>query len=100
MVPVRYRGGALAGPAHGPHGSLAELYALHLFGLPGDGVVDRQRDLAAALPVSGRKPMTFLAWRRTSPRPTRSPRTLSPACAIKAARDPGNVFRSNFPVNC
>ncbi|GAA4258622.1 FAD-binding oxidoreductase [Dactylosporangium darangshiense] len=96
-IQVRHLGGALAGPAHGPHGPLTEPFAVYMLSLPGDGVLERQRELAAALPVSGRKPLTFLAPHETAA-DAFAPDALARLRAIKRERDPGNVFRSNFPV--
>ncbi|GAA4444396.1 FAD-binding oxidoreductase [Phytohabitans houttuyneae] len=101
-VQLRHLGGAFTRPSDSPHGPLTEPYALYLFGLPTDpaaaaAVTARQRDLAAALPASGRKPYTFLnpdedASDAFTPEATARLRTL------KRQLDPHNLFRANFPV--
>lgn len=101
-VQLRHLGGAFAGPSDSPHGPLTEPYLLYLFGLPiepavATRIVDRQRALAEALPVSGRKPATFL-----NPSETLAdaipPVALDRLRGIKAERDPAGRFRSNFPT--
>ncbi|GLY84466.1 FAD-binding oxidoreductase [Actinoallomurus iriomotensis] len=101
-VQIRHLGGALAGPSDSPHGPLTEPYALYLFGIPSDpatarAVADRQRAFADTLPVSGRKPVTFLNPAETMADAV-PPAALTRLRAIKHRRDPHNVFRSNFPV--
>ncbi|WP_433226783.1 FAD-binding oxidoreductase [Microtetraspora malaysiensis] len=101
-VQIRHLGGAFARPSDSPHGPLAEPYALYLFGIPTDpatarAVVDKQRALAGALPVSGRKPLTFLNPGETAADAFTST-TLSRLRAVKRHRDPHNTFRSNFPM--
>lgn len=99
-VQLRHLGGALAGPSDSPHGPLTEPYAAYMFGSPSDSasaaaIAARQQDLADALPVSGRKPVTFL-------NPSESLADALPAESldrlrrIKAERDPSGLFRSNF----
>ncbi|RKN22296.1 FAD-binding oxidoreductase [Micromonospora musae] len=101
-VQIRHLGGALARPSDSPHGPLTEPYALYLFGIPTDPataeqVTVKQRALADALPVSGRKPLTFL-------NPTESvsdaftPAVLTRLRGVKRRHDPRNLVRSNFPV--
>jgi FAD/FMN-containing dehydrogenase len=101
-VQVRHLGGAFAGPSDSPHGPLTEPYALYLFGIPTDpataeAVTAKQRALAAALPVSGRKPFTFLDPAETAA-DAFSPQVLDRLRAIKRQHDPHNVFRANFPM--
>ncbi|MGP4104975.1 FAD-linked oxidase, partial [Nonomuraea sp. KM90] len=101
-VQIRHLGGAFTRPSDTPHGPLTEPYALYLFGIPADpataaAVTARQRDLAEALPVSGRKPFTFLNPAETAA-DAFAPAALTRLRAIKRRHDPHNVFRSNFPV--
>jgi FAD/FMN-containing dehydrogenase len=101
-VQIRHLGGALARPSDSPHGRLTEPYALYLFGIPTDpaaaeAVSGRQRDLVATLPVSGRKPFTFLNPRE-SVTDAFSTEVLARLRDIKRRRDPDNIFRANHPV--
>lgn len=96
-VQVRHLGGAFARASDSPHGALAEPYALYMFGIPGAGVAARQRLLAEALPVSGRKPFTFLGVDE-GVGDAFSPAVAGRLREIKRRHDPDNVFRSNFPV--
>lgn len=100
LAQIRHLGGAFAQPSDGPLGPLTEPYALYLFGAPSDtasagAIAARQADLVARLPVSGRKPVSFL-------NPTERLADALPATSIerlrriKAQRDPGRVIRSNF----
>jgi hypothetical protein len=102
-VQIRHLGGAFAGPSDSPHGPLAEPYALYLFGVPADparveAITARQRELAGALPVSGRKPFTFLS-------PGETPADAFPPAALHRLRDlerrhnPRATFRANFPIS-
>ncbi|SEG16139.1 FAD/FMN-containing dehydrogenase [Nonomuraea solani] len=97
-VQIRHLGGALAGPSDSPHGPLAEPYALYLFGFPGDDVTARQRGLAESLPVTGRKPYTFLNPGETAA-DAFTPAALARLRAVKRHHDPDGVFRANFPVS-
>ncbi|MEV6305690.1 FAD-binding oxidoreductase [Actinoplanes sp. NPDC051861] len=98
-VQIRHLGGAFTRPSDSPHGPLTEPFALYLFGLPIDpeAVLAKQAGYAAALPVSGRKPFTFL-----NPSETVADAFDSAAVArlrtIKQAVDPKGVFRGSFPV--
>ncbi|MBB5790767.1 FAD-binding oxidoreductase [Jiangella mangrovi] len=105
-VQLRRLGGALARPASdgGACGQLAEPYLLYTFGVPATPQIAaevrrRQTEIAEALLpyTSGRKPFTFLAGgdRAGAAFPTDD---LGRLRAIKQARDPHGVFRSNFPV--
>jgi FAD/FMN-containing dehydrogenase len=96
-VQVRHLGGALARASDSPHGPLAEPFLVYMFGVPTDSVRARQRALAEALPVSGRKPFTFLNPDETVA-DAFSPEVVARLRGIKRARDPHGVFRSNFPV--
>jgi len=96
---IRHLGGALARPFDSAAGHLDEPYALYMYGRPTDGVRERQSDFVRALEpyTSGRKPFTLLA-RGERAASAFSAGTLARLQAIKAARDPQGVFRSNFPV--
>ncbi|MGP4112249.1 FAD-binding oxidoreductase [Streptomyces sp. 4N509B] len=101
-VQIRHLGGAFARPSDSPHGPLTEPYALYLFGIPfdvatGRAVTARQRELAEALPVSGRRSLTYL-HADGSVADVFSAAALARLRDIKRRRDPANVFRSNFPV--
>lgn len=101
-VQLRHLGGAFGGPSDSPHGPLTEPYALYLFGVPADAattaaVTAKQRALTAALPVSGRKPLTFL-HRSESVADVFDPNALARLRAIKSEHDPDGLFRSNYPV--
>ncbi|MFI7704183.1 hypothetical protein [Nonomuraea sp. NPDC049480] len=98
-VQLRHLGGAFTRPSDSP---LTEPYALYLFGVPTDpaaaaAIAVKQRTLAAALPVSGRKPLTFLNPGETVT-DAFTPAALTRLRDIKAHNDPRNIFRSNFPV--
>lgn len=101
-VQVRHLGGALARPSDSPHGALTEPYALYMFGVPsdprtGEAITARQRALAEAVPVSGRKPFTFLNPAETAA-DAFAPEALARLRRVKEARDPHGVFRGTFPV--
>jgi hypothetical protein len=98
-VQIRHLGGALGQPADSAAGHLDEPYALYLYGIPTDGVRERQASLAGALNpyTSGRKPFSLLA-REEQAANAFSADTLARLRAVKAARDPHGVFRSNFAV--
>ncbi|GMA26031.1 oxidoreductase [Luteimicrobium album] len=101
-VQVRHLGGALGRRSDSPHGRLTEPYAVYLFGLPlgpdvTAAVTARQAELAAALPTSGRKPVTFLAPHETLA-DALDEASIARLRALKADRDPRGVLRSNFPV--
>jgi FAD/FMN-containing dehydrogenase len=95
LAQVRHLGGALARESDSPHGALTEPYLAYLFGVPTDVVAARQRELAAALPVSGRKPVTFLNSEE-SLSDALGPEAIARLRRIKAERDPHGVFRANF----
>jgi hypothetical protein len=96
-VQVRHLGGAFAGPSDSPHGPLTAPYLVYLFGAPTRAVLERQRTLAESLPVTGRKPFTFLSPRE-SVADAFTPEVVSRLRAIKREHDPRGVFRANFPV--
>ncbi|WP_114906088.1 FAD-binding oxidoreductase [Ornithinimicrobium murale] len=99
---VRHLQGALARPSDSPHGPLTEPYAVYLFGVPAsesmaEEITRKQARLAAALPASGRKPVTFL-------NPTEklsdalAPTTIERLGTLKKVLDPRQVIRGNFGV--
>ncbi|GAA4604937.1 FAD-binding oxidoreductase [Actinoallomurus liliacearum] len=99
---IRHLGGAFTRPSDSPHGPLTESYALYLFGLPTDpatarAVTARQRAFAENLPVSGRKPLTFLNPGETAA-DAFAPDALARLRDVKGRHDPYDVFRSNVPV--
>jgi FAD/FMN-containing dehydrogenase len=97
-VQLRHLGGGFARPSDSPHGPLTEPYALYLFGIPSAGdVAARQAALAGALPVSGRKPFTFLNPEETVA-DAFTPEVVQRLRAVKQRHDPHRVFRANFPV--
>jgi len=55
------------------------------------------RAFAEALPVSGRKPLTFLGPAESAA-DAFAPAALDRLRAIKRRHDPYGVFRGNFPV--
>lgn len=102
-VQIRHLGGAFARPSDTPHGPLTEPYALSLVGIPTDpaaagAVTARQRALTRALPVSARKPLTFLNPTETAA-DAFSAATLTRLREVKEHHDPHNTIRSNFPVH-
>jgi FAD/FMN-containing dehydrogenase len=97
-VQVRHLGGALARPSDSPHGALTEPYLAYLFGIPTPEVAARLRELAAALPASGRKPVTFLAPDE-SLADALDPAAIARLRDIKSRRDPRGVFRANFSAS-
>ncbi|MFF0729210.1 FAD-binding oxidoreductase [Streptomyces sp. NPDC004134] len=103
-VQLRHVGGALARPSDSPHGALPEPYLLYLFGVPfspevAAGIPARRDALVKALGpyVAGRKPYTFLGPDEGAA-DVFGPESLARLRAVKRARDPQGVFRSNFPV--
>ncbi|WP_405432714.1 FAD-binding oxidoreductase [Micromonospora sp. NBC_00617] len=99
---IRHLGGAFTRPSDSPHGPLTEPYALYLFGIPTDpavaeAVTAKQRALADSLPVSGRKPVTFLNPSETVT-DAFTPAVLARLRTAKRRHDPHNLIRSNFPV--
>ncbi|NJP88473.1 FAD-binding oxidoreductase [Nonomuraea sp. FMUSA5-5] len=101
-VQLRHLGGAFTRPSDTPQGPLTEPYALYMFGIPADpataaAVAGRQRALAESLPVSGRKPLTFLNPDESAA-DAFGPAALERLRAVKQRYDPDGVFRSNVPV--
>jgi FAD/FMN-containing dehydrogenase len=99
-VQIRHLGGALVQPSDSPHGPLREPYAVYLFGVPvsaeiADSIRATQERLIASLPVTGRKPITFLA-------PSESLAAALPVTSLerlrrlKDALDPDGLIRGNF----
>jgi FAD/FMN-containing dehydrogenase len=102
-VQIRHLEGAFTRPSDSPHGPLTEPYALYMFGIPtdpetADAVKGKQATLADALPISGRKPFTFLNPEETAANAF-TPDALARLRRIKAHNDPHNTIRSNFPAN-
>lgn len=99
-VQVRHLGGALAQPSDSPYGALSEPYSVYMFGLTTSeevtqALVRRQAELARALPISGRKPVTYL--NSTEHLGDALPESsLSRLRRLKEERDPNGVFRGNF----
>lgn len=101
-VQLRHLGGAFTRPSDSPLGALEEPYALYMFGVPIDAeraaaIAARQETLVAQLPVSGRKPVTFLNPSESLANAIR-PDALDRLRRIKRERDPAGVFRSNHGV--
>ncbi|WSG19406.1 FAD-binding oxidoreductase [Nonomuraea sp. NBC_01738] len=96
-VQVRHLGGALSWASDSAAGTLAEPYLLYLFGIPGEGVSERQAEFAQAQPTSGRKPYTFLKPGESATQAF-APKTIERLREIKRRRDPNSVFRANYPV--
>jgi hypothetical protein len=101
-VQIRHLGGALSQPSDSPHGPLREPYAVYLFGVPASAEIAAsiratQERLIASLPVTGRKPITFLA-------PSESLAQALPATSLqrlrrlKDVRDPDGIIRGNFDL--
>lgn len=103
-VQIRHLGGALTRPTDSAAGHLSEPYSLFMLGTPATpeaeaAVRERQHQTARALisHTSGRKPLTLLGpGERAATAFTRD--ALARLRAIKRARDPFGVFRSNFPI--
>ncbi|MEW2352349.1 FAD-binding oxidoreductase [Spirillospora sp. NPDC029432] len=99
---IRHLGGAFARPSDSPFGPLTEPYSLYMLGIPTDpaaarAVAAKQRAVAEALPVSGRKPITYLNATETAA-DAFAPAALDRLRDIKHRHDPGDTIRSNFPV--
>lgn len=101
-VQVRHLGGALAGPSDSPHGPLTEPYAAYLFGVPtsaevADAIRVKQVKLASSLPVSGRKPISFLNPSEclSEALPAASVRRL---WSLKKRHDPAGIVLGNFAL--
>lgn len=99
-VQLRHLGGALSRPSDSPHGALTEPFAIYMFGLPtmperAEAIRAKQDALAATLPISGRKPISFLnpAERLSDALPTTSLQRLR---TLKNRWDPAGIIRGNF----
>lgn len=101
-VQVRHLGGALAGPSDSPHGPLAEPYVVYMFGVPvsaalAESITAKQAEIAASLPASGRKPISFL-------NPSEQLSDALPAASLRRLRqlkdvyDPAGIVQGNFPL--
>lgn len=102
-VQIRHLGEAFTRPSDSPHGPLTDPYAVHLIGVPSEQATTmdiraKQQAIADALPVSGRKPVTFLNPTETLA-DAFGPDTLARLREIKRDRDPANLFRGNFPIS-
>ncbi|MER7504366.1 FAD-binding oxidoreductase [Nonomuraea pusilla] len=102
-VQIRHLGGALAEPAAGASGALAEPYLLSMVGLglphTADATRAKQAEVVADLGalVSGRKPYTVLSPGDTAAQAF-DDGTLARLREIKRDRDPHHVLRANYPV--
>lgn len=101
-VQVRHLGGALAQPSNSPHGPLTEPYAIYMFGVPttpdvAEAIRLKQADLATTLPVSGRKPISFLnpSEHLSDALPITSLRRLR---QLKDEYDPRGIVLGNFQL--
>ncbi|MGO1407227.1 MAG: FAD-binding oxidoreductase [Brachybacterium sp.] len=102
MVQIRHLGGAFARPSDSPHGPLTEPFGLYLFGVPTSrgsraAIRARQAQLTAALPTSGRVPLSFLdpSRRLSDALPEPSLRRLR---ALKSRLDPAGLLHGNVEV--
>jgi len=102
VVQIRHLGGALSEPSDSPHGALTEPYAAYMLGVPStdsaaEAIVRRQAALARALPISGRKPVTFLNASEClgDALPQASLERLR---QLKSERDPDRTIQGNFGV--
>ncbi|WP_106814036.1 FAD-binding oxidoreductase [Microbacterium timonense] len=100
-VQVRHLGGAFAQPSDTPQGPLSAEFAVYMFGspafAPAADIAARQQLMAHSLPITGRKPVTFLnpAEQLSDALPAASIARLR---AIKSDCDPAGLFRGNFPA--
>ena len=101
-VQIRHLEGALAQPSDSPHGALTEPYAIYMFGSPisrntSTQIANKQAALAEALPVTGRKPITFL-------NPSENLSAALPPASVKRLQtlkhriDPRKTIRGNFSI--
>lgn len=102
MVQIRHLGGAFAQPSDSPHGPLTDPYAVYMFGVPtssdsAEAITGKQAALATALPISGRKPITFLnpSERLSAALPAAS---LCRLRRLKDEYDPHGLIHGNFPL--
>ncbi|MEJ1086738.1 FAD-binding oxidoreductase [Microbacterium sp. Mu-80] len=101
-VQIRHLQGAFAQPSDSPHGSLTEPYVIYMFGAPADEqaaevISQKQVRLVGSLPVSGRKPMTFLhrSEKLSDALPEASIARLR---ALKTELDPEQRVRGNYAI--
>ena len=101
-VQIRHLGGSLAQPNDNPHGGIREPYAIYMFGTPTDDrvsaqIAQKQAALAEVLPVTGRKPITFLRPEEqlSDALPTTSIDRLR---ALKSTLDPAHTIRGNVGI--
>lgn len=101
-VQIRHLGGALTRGGDSPHGALHEPYAVYMFGVPTTPAVSEEigrkhADLAQSLPISGRKPITFLnpSERLADALPDASLRRL---VDLKNEHDPLRIVQGNFAI--
>ena len=102
IVQVRHLGGALAEASDSPHGALSEEYSISYFGVPfspqvAEALAAHQQKLVQSVPVSGRKPFSFLESGESAAQSFDS-QAYTRLSEIKQAVDPGGIFRSNFPI--
>lgn len=102
IVQIRHLGGAFAQPSDSPHGPLTEPYAVYLFGAPTspegmESIKAKQAELAASLPSSGRKPISFLNPYEglSAALPDASLRRLR---RLKEQHDPYGLIHGNFSL--
>jgi len=101
-VQLRHLRGALTQPSDSPHGTLIEPYAFFALGLPfspelKEAITEKQAQLVASLPVSGRKPISFLSssGRLSDALPEAS---LARLRGLKKMYDPAGIIRGNFSL--
>lgn len=95
---VRHLGGALADPSDSPQGSLTSPFLLSTYAVPDDagipGVQAAHDRIAATLPVTGRRPVTFLAP-GDSLADALPEASLDRLARLAAERDPQGIIRSD-----
>ncbi|WP_069164634.1 FAD-binding oxidoreductase [Nocardia altamirensis] len=102
-IQIRHLGGALAGPASGARGPVAEPYLLYTLGLALPHLVDaihsRNAEIVDAIGghISGLKPYTFLTPAESAAAAF-DEAVLDRLRAVKQARDPRSIIRANYPV--
>ncbi len=101
-VQVRHLGGAFAHPSDSPHGPLTEPYAVYMLGVAAtpdgeEAAAARQAELAAALPVSGRKPISLLN-RSEGLSDALPDSSLERLRHLKGTYDPARIIQGNFEI--
>ncbi|MDX6740203.1 FAD-binding oxidoreductase [Actinocorallia sp. A-T 12471] len=100
---IRHLGAAFTAPSDSPHGPLTAPYALYMFGTPttpqsATAITTKQTTLAASLPTTPLKPLTYLnpteSLSHTFPTPT-----LTRLRTTKSHHDPTHLFQSNHPTH-